>query len=336
MHLSIFKALFVFVGVFGLIATSLAGPWTTKSGIAASAEDASAAGNNPAAITRFDELAFQVGVFGFFSESTFQGTASGTGTDFVSESDSTTVIPSGSLILPFGKDWWFGLTALGVGFSDDFGEDWGGRYLIQDYTLAYVSLYPSIATKLTDKLSVAASLMITYTTFEQNKAVANILDPGLEDGALNLEADGWTGGWSVSALYEFSAQTRLGFVYRSELDPELEADLNWSGLGPNTEDFLEISGILNIPVEMTSRSPQSANIGIHHDFNNGHALAFDLVWIDFSNFQLSEFYFNGETIVETDPTYEDITADLCRLQLPGWRALEIGPRCFRNRRDDRR
>ena len=103
------------------------------------------------------------------------------------------------------------------------------------------------------------------------------------------------------------------FVYRSELDPELDADLNWSGLGPNTEDFLEMSGILNIPVEMTSRSPQSANIGIHHDFNNGHALAFDLVWIDFSNFELSEFYFNGETILETDPTYEDITAVSSRL-----------------------
>jgi long-subunit fatty acid transport protein len=69
-----------------------------------------------------------------------------------------------------------------------------------------------------------------------------------------------------------------------------------------------MSGILNIPVEMTSRSPQSANIGIHHDFNNGHALAFDLVWIDFSNFSLSEFYFDGNTIVETDPVYEDITA----------------------------
>ena len=194
-------------------------------------------------MTRFDDFAIQAGIFGFFSESTFEGTSSGTGVDFVSESDGTTVIPSGSLIKPFGKNWWFGFTVLGVGFSDDFGEDWGGRYLIQDYSLAYISLYPSIATKLTDKLSVAGSLMLTYTIFEQNKAVANILDPGLDDGALNIEADGWTGGWSVSMLYEFSAQTRMGFVYRSELDPDLDADLVWSGLGPNTEAFLDASGI---------------------------------------------------------------------------------------------
>ena len=307
MHLLKTKALVLFIGTLGLIAAAHGGPWTTKSGIAASAEDASVAGNNPAAMTRFDSTSWQVGVYGFFSESTFEGTSSGTGNDFVSESDGTTVIPSGSLVMPFGKRWWFGLTALGVGFSDDFGEDWGGRYLIQDYSLAYISLYPSIATKLTDKFSVAASLMMTYTVFEQNKAVANVLDPGAEDGALNIEADGWTAGWSVSALYEFSPQTRMGFVYRSELDPELDADLNWSGLGPNTEAFLDASGILDVPVTMTSRSPQSANIGIHHDFNNGHSLAFDVVWIDFSNFELSEFYFDGNTLLETDPVYEDIT-----------------------------
>ena len=328
MNLSKCKALVVLVIVFGLSAPAYAGPWATKSGIAGSAEDASAAGNNPAAMTRFDDFAFQVGVFGFFSDSTFEGTASGTGTDFVSESDSTTVIPSGSLILPFADKWWFGFTVLGVGFSDDFGEDWGGRYLIQDYSLAYISLYPSIATKLTDKLSIAGSLMLSYTTFEQNKAVANILDPGVEDGALNVEADGWTGGWSVSALYEFSEQTRMGFVYRSELDPDLDADLNWSGLGPNTEAFLEASGLFNIPVTMTSRSPQSANIGIHHDFSNGHSLAFDVVWIDFSNFELSEFYFDGNTVLENDPVYEDITGLALGYNFPVGERWRLGVGAF--------
>jgi long-chain fatty acid transport protein len=313
--------LFVSLIAFG---TASAGPWPTKSGIAASAQDATAAGNNPAAITRFDEFAIQAGVFAFFSDSTFEGTSSGTGANFVSESDSTTVIPSGSLIKPFGKNWWFGFTVLGAGFSDDFGENWAGRYIIQDYTLAYVSLYPSLATKLTDKLSVAGSLMVTYTIFEQNKAVPNILDPGFGDGSLNLDSDGWTGGWSIATLYEFTDRTRMGFVYRSELDPDLDADLNWSGLGPNTEAFLEASGIFNTTASVKSRSPASANIGFHHDFENSHAFAADLVWIDFSNFQLSEIYFNGNTLSETDPTYEDITAISLGYNFPIGERLRLG------------
>ena len=89
------------MGTLGLIATAHGGPWPTKSGIAASNEDATAAGNNPASMTRFDSRAFQVGLYGFFSDSTFEATSSGTGADFGSESDSTTFIPSGAMILPF-------------------------------------------------------------------------------------------------------------------------------------------------------------------------------------------------------------------------------------------
>jgi long-chain fatty acid transport protein len=292
-----------------LVSTSAiaSGPWATKSGISASADDASVASNNPAGMTRFDERSIRLNVYGFFSESTFEGTSSGTGTDFVSESDGTTIIPAGNLVQPFGENWWFGFTVLGSGFSDDFGEDWRGRYIIQDYSLAYISAFPSIATKLTDKLSVAGSLAMTYTVYEQNKAILNV-DPGFEDGSLNLEADGWSAGWSVSMLYEFNERTRFGAVYRSEIDPDLDGDLNFSNLGPTTEALLEAAGILDASTSVTSRSPQALNIGMHHDFLNGHSLAVDIVWIDFSEFQLSEIYINDGALIETDPTYEDITA----------------------------
>ena len=312
--------LFFCLGATGPV---LAGPWPTKSGIAASNEDATAAGNNPAGITRFDSRANYVSLYGFFSESTFEANSSGTGTDFGSESDSTTLIPAGGLILPFGKNWWFGMTALGVGFNDDFGN-WAGRYIIQDYDLIYISLYPSIATKLTDKLSVAGSLLLTYTTYEQNKAVANVLDPGFGDGGLNLDADDWTIGWGVSMLYEFNERTRVGAVYQSELDPDMDADLSWSGLGPNTEAFLESSGILNATAGVRSRSPQAVVLGIHHDFENRHALALDVVWIDFSNFQLSEIYFNGNAIVDTEPEYEDIYGIAVGYNFPVSERIRLG------------
>ena len=304
-----------------------AGPFPTKSGIAASAENATVAAYNPAAMTRFDARAMHLGIFGFFSESTFEGSASGTGQTFTSESDSSTIIPSGNFILPFKDNWWFGFTVLGVGFSDDFGADWAGRYIIQDYSLAYISAYPSIATKITDKLSVAASLMLTYTVFEQNKAVLN-LDPGFDDGSLNLDADGWSGGFSFSMLYEFNERTRLGAVYRSELDPDLDADLNFSGLSPTTEAALDAAGLLNAPANVTSRSPQSFNIGIHHDFANTHSLAVDLVWIDFSQFQLSEIYINGNNLVESDPTYEDIIALSVGYNFPISERVRLGVGAF--------
>ena len=302
------KFLTTIVSVTGLVAAgaATAGPYTTKSGISASAQDATVAGNNPAGMTRFDERAMRGGIFGFFSDSTFEGTSSGTGMDFISESDSTTVIPSFNVVQPFGDNYWFGFTVLGTGFSDDFGEDWGGRYLIQDYSLAYISAFPSIATKLTDRLSVAGSLALTYTVFEQNKAVLNV-DPGFEDGSLNLDADGWAVGWSVSMLYEYTDRTRFGAVYRSEIDPDMDAELNFSGLGPTTESILDAAGLLNASASMSSTSPAAFNIGMFHEFENGHQFTFDLVWINFSEFTLTELYIDGGSLLDTDPIYEDIT-----------------------------
>jgi len=311
----------------GASSLATAGPWPTKSGISASGQDATVAGNNPAAMTRFDVRAMRGGIFGFFSDSKFEGSSSGTGQTFISESDSSTIIPSFNLVQPFKDKWWFGFTVLGMGFSDDFGEDWAGRYIIQDYSLAYISAYPSIATKLTDKLSVAGSLMLTYTVFEQNKAVLN-LDPGFDDGSLNLDADGWTGGFSFSMLYEFNDRTRFGAVYRSELDPELDANLNFSNLSPMTEAALDAAGLLTASANVTSRSPQAFNMGIHHDFENSHALSVDLVWLEFSEFQLSEIYINGNALVETDPTYEDITGIAIAYNFPVSDRVRLGLGAF--------
>ncbi len=57
-----------------LIAVSAkAGPYPALTGITASAENASVAGNNPAAITRFDSRNTRVELFGFFSDNTWDG-----------------------------------------------------------------------------------------------------------------------------------------------------------------------------------------------------------------------------------------------------------------------
>ncbi len=284
-----------------------AGPYPAQTGMSASADDANVAGNNPAAMTLLDSRQYRAGVFTFFSDSTFEGQIGNTGMTFESQSDSVTVIPSFSFVQPLKNDWRFGFTVLGMGFAEDFGEDWAARYLIQEYTLLYVTAFPSIAKKVTDKLSLAGSLMLTYTSFEQIKAVLN-LPPGSVDGQMILDVDGTTVGFSASMLYEFNDQTRFGAVYRSELDPELDGSLNFSGLTPTTESLLQAAGVLDAAPTATSRSPQSANAGIYHEFGDTSAITMDVVWIDFSEFSLTEIYLDGNQLIPTDPTYEDFFA----------------------------
>lgn len=302
--------------------TAIGRPYPALTGITAAADDASVAGNNPAAITRFDSRNMRVELLGFFSDSTWEGQI-GNGPSFTSNNTSTTIVPSGNLVMPLKNDWFFGFTILGSGSSDDYADGWPGRYFIEEYSLVYLSAYPSLARRVNDKLSLAVSLALTYTAYEQIKAVPNF-DPGFGDGRLQIDADGGTVGFSLSSLYEFSDRTRIGLVYRSELDAELNGDANFSDLGPTTESILDAAGLLGASVDISSRTPQVINAGLYHEFADGGAVVFDAVWADFSEFKLSEVYVNGDQFIETSVDYDDIYAFSLGYSRPLSDRLSIG------------
>jgi long-subunit fatty acid transport protein len=67
-------------------------------------------------------------------------------------------------------------------------------------------------------------------------------------------------------------------------------------------------GILDADLSIQSTMPESVVAGLYHEFASGAAVTADLVWIDFSDFRLSEFHFNGESFARSDPRYDDIYA----------------------------
>ena len=283
------------------------GPYPTFAGVSAAADDALVAGTNPAAMTLFDGRQGRFELLGFASESTWEGQLGEDGPATTMDSDSSTLVPVGAMITPFRDNWWFGFTIVGSGFSEEFDDDWAGRYLLQDYELVYISAFPSIATRLNERWSVAASLALTYTTYEQRKAVPNV-EPGIGDGSLFLETDGLSVGYGLSALYEWTDRTRLGLTYRSEIEPSLKGKAKFSDLGPITEEILDQAGLLGAKVDVTSRQPRSATIGLSHDRSNGHSVTLDGAWINFSRFKVAEVYVEGEQLVENLQDYDDAIA----------------------------
>lgn len=291
-----------------LVNSALAdGPYPTFSGLSAAADDAVVAATNPAAMTLFSERSTRFEVLGFASDSTWEGRLEPDGPTTTMESDSSTMVPVGAVVIPFRDNAWFGFTVLGSGFSEEYDEDWAGRYLLQEYELIYVSAYPSIATRLTDRWSIAASLALTYTTYEQRKAVPNI-DPGYGDGSLAVETDGLSLGYGLSALYELNSRSRLGFNYRSEIEPSLDGKAKFSGLGPITENLLERAGLIGARIDVSSRQPRSFSLGLYHDLPNQHTLTLDGAWIDFSRFKLAEVFVEGEQIVSNEQNFDDALA----------------------------
>ncbi len=306
LHMKTLKLVTTF-SMMAVTEMALARPYAALSGLGAAADSAATAGTNPAGIMRFTESSQRVELLAFFSESEWEGQLGETQLDWESDDSSEIVVPSGYMIKPINENMNFSFTILGVGFSDDLG-DWPGRYFIETYDSVNISAFPSLAYRVNEKLSIAGSLSLTYSIFEQERAVANFLDPGFKDGKAELDTDGFDVGFGLSMLYEINDTTRWGLNYLSEIEPSLDGDSDYSGLGPNTQAALEKAGILGADVEVNSRTPQSLIFGLYHEFDNDHAFTVDLAWSDFSRFRLSEFYFNGETMAETEEEYQDIWA----------------------------
>jgi long-chain fatty acid transport protein len=282
-------------------------PYPGFSGLTATADSAATAGTNPAGATRFHKRAIEAEAMWFDSESKWQSGPVEGGEQSTSKSAGETFVPRVFYIEPLNDRFAFSFTVLGAGFSDDLGE-WAGRYFMQQYEALYVSALPSLAFRASDRWSVAGSVTITYASYEQERAVRNIFDPGFGDGKSKIETDSVEYGFGLSALYEPSEYTRWGANYGSSLDTSQDGKNKLSGLGPRTSEVMQQLGIIGAEVNVESTSPQSLFLGVYHEFPNGHAVTIDTAWIDFSNFRLSEFYFNGQAFLESQQNYNDIYA----------------------------
>jgi long-chain fatty acid transport protein len=290
-----------------LSAGAAARPYAGISGLAATADSAETAGTNPAGIVRFDKRAYAVELMWFSSESEWESEFSGVDVEFNSKDSNDTLVPRIFLVEPLTDRLSASFTILGTAFSDDLGN-WPGRYFITEYDSVFINAFPSLAWRIDERWSVAGSIAISYSTFEQKRAVRNIFDPGFPDGEAELDTDGVDFGFGLSTLFQASDRTRFGLTYQSEIEPDQDADSDYSGLGPRTERVFRELGVYDADISVERTSPQSMLAGVYHEFTNNHAVTLDVAWIDFSEFRLSEFYFDGNALAKNDTDYDDIYA----------------------------
>jgi long-chain fatty acid transport protein len=302
---NLLSAIFFFCALGSPLA--IARPYPGLSGLAASADSAETAATNPAGIIRFDKRAMEVELMWFKSDSEWESEFSDSGDQFNSKDSGDTLVPRVFYIQPINDRFSASFTILGAGISDDLG-DWPGRYFIKKYDSVLISAFPSLAYRINDQWSIAGSLALSYSSYDQTRAVRNIFDPGFGDGKSELETDSFEVGFGLSTLYQSSDRTRWGITYQSEIEPDQDGDSDFSGLGPNTKAVMEDLGIIGADINVESTSPQSVLAGMYHEFPNRHAVTVDVAWVDFSSFRLSEFYFNGEALAESDSNYDDIYA----------------------------
>lgn len=275
-----------------LPAAGATGPAIT--GLAAAADDAETSARNPAGLTRLDRAQW-VGDLRVFYADSESDTALNGGALQADDSSTTVFIPAIYYARPLNDDITLGISlTVPSGFGSDPGDSTVGRYLLDEWSLGYVSLAPAVGYQVNEKFSVGAALNFKHAAYDYETAVFNGI--GEPDGSMKLEADDFGMGFQLGLLYEFNPTTRVGLSYRSSSSSDFSDTPELSGLTPEREDALE-DGIRSKKFRLESEFPQSVVAGVYHEFSDGKSATLDVAWIDFSQYGLTSATV-GETSVE--------------------------------------
>ena len=284
---------FGLVGAFFIAGDLSASSGPAQSGLFAFADNAITSATNPAGLTRIDNPEWLGQLAVFLTDSTFEKSTDQSSGALSADSDSVLIAPFVYYARPVGDSWGIGGSFTALGFGEDLGSEGPGRYLVDEWALAVLSLAPAVGYRVNEHFSLGAALRINYTYYRFESAVFN--GPGMDDGRMEIEAGDLSLSGQLGLLYEFTDRTRIGLNWTAEDDPELSDSPEFSsGGGPVQE------------VTIKSITPQSLGAGVWHQFAGGSAFSFDAVWIEFSEFGVSEFRLNGNEVTAHEQDFEDV------------------------------
>ena len=241
---------------------------------------ADAAWTNPAGMTGLDGDSMVAGLQVVLPKMEFESSVATAGGDDGGNAGKRAVIPSFFYVKRLSERSRFGISVTAPqGGGVDYGDNFAGRYQASKATLAAVSMAPSFAYKLSDRVSIGAGVSFIYTKFEQDIMLnqAALAGPGTPDGKVKIEnATDWGYQPFLGLTVQLTDRALLGLVYRAEADVELEGDLNFRNLiipQPAAND-----------IDIGWDNPQWFEAGLRYQLSDDNHLFLNGGWQDWSVF----------------------------------------------------
>ena len=280
---------------------------SASAGRVALAMDASTASVNPAGMTRLDRSQMLSGIQMLYVKTEFDTEVAEFGGGDGGNAGGWVPAASFSYVHNVSPDLRLGVTIgsfFGLGL--DYGENWSGRYYVQDAEFLTVGINPGVGYKINEKWSVGAGFSAVNSTLEQRVAIRN-LGPEQPDGQLKLEDDDWGFGYNLGVLYEHNDRTRLGLTYRSEIDFEYKDAASMKGLQPPLNDIADIIGLSGSKVALEMNLPQAVMFSAYHKVTDQLALLGNIGWQEWSSFGDTAISLSSETTTKLtqDRNFDD-------------------------------
>lgn len=301
---------------FAIIEQSVSGLGNAYAGAAATAEDASTIYFNPAGMTLLEGQQVVGGNHIVVPQTEFQigeGTNAALGTETSGNGANIAVVPNLFYTNKLNDRVavGFGIFAP-FGMSTEYDKDWVGRYHAVESDVMTINFNPSIAYKVTDKLSVGVGASVQYI----DVTLSSMVNTGAAFGGTDTDldtfventADDWGFGFNLGLLYEITEATRVGLAYRSEIAHRVQGEVK-SDVPDALEPFIgglfttqDVYGEIDLPA--------SASASVYHQVNDKLAVMADVTWTGWSSFQELDIRFEGAGIAGqpnslTEENWED-------------------------------
>ena len=307
-------------GSFGLIENSASGQGSAFAGASALGEDSSTVYFNPAAMTRLSGSQIVVAGHYIAPDAKFKNNGSTTALGgSLSGNNATTdkggFVPNIYYTTELPNNVHFGLGVnVPFGLATEFGNDWVGRYHANKSEISSININPSLAWKVTNKVSVGFGINIQYldltltnnldSALVCNKLSSNIPapakagEPGCgtlspntasQDSSSKLTGDSIEIGWNTGLLIDITNHNRVGIAYRSAIKHKVSGKARYkldSTLQAETDYFKSISGfniVQDTSLKANAEVPATFSLSYVSEVTDKWTALFDWTWTEWSN-----------------------------------------------------
>lgn len=280
---------------FALIEQSASCIGNACAGAAAIAEDASTIFFNPAGMTYIQGTQFVGAMHLIKPNAEFNGTISATGKAGGNGGDAGD--------LAFAPNMYFETSLnetvkLGIGVNSPFGlkteydPTWKGRFQSIKSEFKTININPAIAIKVNDQLSLGAGISAMRAQAELTSAANTVGDP-----LVRVKGSDWGFGFNLGAIYQATANTRVGIAYRSKVKQHLT--------GTSQSAFTALNGIpsrtFNTDVMADVTLPESFSVSAFSKVNDQFDVMGDVTWTRWSQFDKLEVVRTNGSILSSTP-----------------------------------
>ncbi len=262
----------VWAGGFAIGTQTGAGTGNAFAGGAASAEDASVAWTNPAAMSLLP-AGKHVSAAGHLLRPSFKFQDSGStipgalGSGNGGDGGDWAAVPNAAFVMSLNNDLSFGF-ALNVpfGLKTEYDNGWIGQRIGLMSEIKAINFNPSLSYKVSPSVSIGVGVSVQY--FEAELTNTSAL------GTAVLKADDIGFGFNLGAIFRATPSTRIGVSYRSSMDYTLEGATTFSAVPA-----------ANARAEAKLRTPESASLSFFSAIDPKWEIMADLTWTRWSRVQ---------------------------------------------------